>query len=233
MLRILGRASSINVRKVLWTCAEIGLPFEREDWGLGFKPTSDPAFTALNPNALVPVVIAPPSGGVPPLPPEGGEPAWERPGADSDGDFVLWESNTICRWLAAEHGREDLLPKSPRDRAEVERWMDWQATELNSAWRYAFHGLVRKNPQCQDAAQIEASVQQWNRTMGLLDAQLQRTGAYAAGAHFTLADVVLGVSTHRWLETPIERPALPHVAAYCARLRERPGFQQYVPSGGA
>ncbi len=111
--------------------------------------------------------------------------------------------------------------------------MDWQATELNSAWRYAFHGLVRKNPQCQDAAQIEASVQQWNRTMGLLDAQLQRTGAYAAGAHFTLADVVLGVSTHRWLATPIERPALPHVAAYCARLRERPGFQQYVPSGGA
>jgi glutathione S-transferase len=206
VLKILGRASSINVRKVLWTCAEIALPFEREDWGIGFKPTNDPAFTALNPNALVPVV--------------------------RDGDFVLWESNTICRWLAAEHGREDLLPTSPRDRAEVERWMDWQATEVNSAWRYAFHGRVRKNPQYQDAAQIEASVHQWNRTMSLLDAQLQRTGAYAAGAHFTLADVTLGVSTHRWLASPIERPALPHVAAYHARLSERHGFQQYVPSGG-
>jgi glutathione S-transferase len=206
VLKILGRASSINVRKVLWTCAEIALPFEREDWGIGFKPTNDPAFTALNPNALVPVV--------------------------RDGDFVLWESNTICRWLAAEHGREDLLPTSPRDRAEVERWMDWQATEVNSAWRYAFHGLVRENPQYQDAEQIEASVHQWNRTMSLLDAQLQRTGAYAAGAHFTLADVTLGVSTHRWLASPIERPALPHVAAYHARLSERHGFQQYVPSGG-
>jgi glutathione S-transferase len=206
MLKILGRASSINVRKVLWTCAEIGLPFEREDWGIGFKPTNDPAFTALNPNALVPVVC--------------------------DGDFVLWESNTICRWLAAEHARDSLLPSAPRERALVERWMDWQATELNNAWRYAFYALVRKSAQHQDAAEIQDSVQQWNRTMSLFDAQLQSTGAYAAGEHFTLADVVLGVSTHRWLSTPIERAALPHVAAYIARLRERPGFQQHVPSGG-
>lgn len=212
MLKVLGRASSINVRKVLWTCAEIGLPFEREDWGTGFRPTSDPAFTALNPNALVPVVIV--------------------PGGGADGDFVLWESNTICRWLAAEHGREDLLPRSPRERAQVERWMDWQASELNSAWRYAFHGLVRKSAQHQDGQQIEASVRQWNRAMSLLDGQLQRTGAYAAGPHFTLADVVLGVSTHRWLATPIERPELPHVAAYCARLSQRPGFAQHVRSGG-
>jgi glutathione S-transferase len=192
---------------VLWTCAEIGLPFEREDWGIGFQPTSDPTFTALNPNALVPVV--------------------------RDGDFVLWESNTICRWLAAEHGRDGLLPSAPRDRALVERWMDWQATEINSAWRYAFYALVRKSEQHKDEKEIEASVQQWNRTMSLLDAQLKSTGAYAAGGHFTLADVVLGVSTHRWLSTPIERPALAHVAAYYQRLRARPGFQTHVPSGGA
>lgn len=207
MLKILGRASSINVRKVLWTCAEIGLPFEREDWGIGFKPTSDAAFTALNPNALVPVV--------------------------QQGDFVLWESNTICRWLASEHVREDLLPSTPRERALVERWMDWQATELNSAWRYAFYALVRKSARHQDSAQIEASVQQWNRAMSLLDVQLHCTGAFVAGQHFTLADVVLGVSTHRWLATPIQRPALPHVAAYHRRLSERPGFQTHVPSGGA
>ena len=206
MLRILGRASSINVRKVLWTCAEIGLPFEREDWGIGFKSTSDEAFTALNPNALVPVV--------------------------REGDFVLWESNTICRWLAAEHTREDLLPNNPRQRALVERWMDWQASELNSAWRYAFYALVRKSPQHQDAKEIQSSAQQWSRTMRVLDAQLQITGAYAAGVQFTLADIVLGLSTHRWLATPIERPALPHVAAYHARLSARPGFREHVASGG-
>ena len=111
--------------------------------------------------------------------------------------------------------------------------MDWQASELNGAWRYAFYALVRKSPRHQDAKEIEASVRQWNRTMSLLDAQLQSTGAYAAGRQFTLADVVLGVSTHRWLATPMERPALPHVAAYHQHLSERPGFQIHVPSGGA
>ena len=114
-LKILGRTSSINVRKVLWTCAELSRDFEREDWGSGFRPTQDPAFLALNPNALVPVLIE----------------------NEGDGDFVLWESNTICRYLAAKAARDDLLPASPRDRAEVERWMDWQAGELNNAWRYA------------------------------------------------------------------------------------------------
>jgi glutathione S-transferase len=198
VLKILGRASSINVRKVLWTCAEIGLAFQREDWGAGFLPTSDPAFKALNPNALVPVVIA--------------------------DEFVLWESNTICRWLAAEHGRDDLLPAAPRQRALVERWMDWQATELNSAWRYAFYALVRQSAQHQDPVQIDASVREWNRAMTLLDGHLQDAGPYAVGSSFTLADVVLGLATHRWLASPIERPALPAVAAYCERLRARPAF---------
>lgn len=72
MLKILGKASSINVRKVLWTCVELGLPFEREDWGSGFRPTDAPAFLALNPNAMVPVI--------------------------QDGDFTLWESNSIIRY---------------------------------------------------------------------------------------------------------------------------------------
>jgi glutathione S-transferase len=198
LLKILGRASSINVRKVLWTCAEIGLAFQREDWGAGFRPTSEPAFKALNPNALVPVVIA--------------------------DEFVLWESNTICRWLAAEHGRDDLLPAAPRQRALVERWMDWQATELNSAWRYAFYALVRQSAQHQDPVQIDASVREWNRAMTLLDGHLQDAGPYAVGSSFTLADVVLGLATHRWLASPIERPALPAVAAYHERLRARPAF---------
>jgi glutathione S-transferase len=198
MLKILGRVSSINVRKVLWTCTEIGLPFEREDWGIGFRPTSDPAFAALNPNALVPVAI--------------------------DGDFVLWESNTICRWLAAEHGRSDLLPTAPRDRALVERWMDWQLGDLNSAWRYAFMALVRQSPAHRDPAAIAASAAEWNRLMGLLDAQLQRRGPHAAGADFTLADIVLGLAVQRWRCTPIEHAALPAIDAYFDRLRARPSF---------
>jgi glutathione S-transferase len=198
MLKILGRVSSINVRKVLWTCTEIGLPFEREDWGIGFRPTRDPAFTALNPNALVPVAI--------------------------DGEFVLWESNTICRWLAAEHGRADLLPEAPRERALVERWMDWQLGDLNNAWRYAFMGLVRQSPAHRDAAAIAASASEWNRLMGLLEAHLQRLGPHATGADFTLADIVLGLAVQRWRRTPIEHAALPALESYLDQLQARPAF---------
>jgi glutathione S-transferase len=205
-LEVLGRAGSLNVRKVLWTCAEIGRPHRLTEWGAGTLSLQDPAFLALNPNALVPVI--------------------------RDGDFVLWESNTICRYLAAQAGRTDLLPAEPAARAQVEKWMDWQATELNNAWRYAFMGLVRRHPAYADAAQIEAGVHAWNRQMGLLDDALRATGAYLAGAAFTLADVVAGLATHRWLMTPIaQRPGLAAVQAYYERLSERPGFRAHGRNG--
>ncbi len=112
MLTILGKRSSINVRKVLWTCEEIGLAYQQEDYGSGFKPLDTPEFQRLNPNSLVPVLL--------------------------DDDFVLWESNSICRYLARKAERWDLLPAEPQPAAEVEHWMDWQATEFNNAWRHAF-----------------------------------------------------------------------------------------------
>lgn len=199
MIRILGHRRSINVRKLLWLCTELDLAVELEPWGGGGRSTQDPAFLALNPNGLVPVL--------------------------RDGAFVLWESNTICRYLAAREQRADLLPAAPAARAAVEQWMDWQATQLNTAWRAAFMGLVRRSPPwAGDAAAIAASAQAWNREMALLDAQLARTGAFAAGGSFTLADIVLGLSTHRWLMTPIERPPLAAVRGYYERLQQRPGF---------
>jgi glutathione S-transferase len=206
MLRILGKASSINVRKVLWTCAELGIPFEREDWGAGFRSTQEPGFLSLNPNAMVPVLV--------------------------DGEVVLWESNTICRYLVARHGEDSpLLPRGPAARARVEQWMDWQATELNNSWRYAFMALVRNSPAHGDAAQVAASIAQWNRQMGILEAQLDKTGAHAAGPDFTLADIVLGLSLNRWLMTPMERPDYPALRAYAGLLRQRPGCRAYCMNG--
>lgn len=205
MLQILGKPPSINVRKVLWTCAELGIPYELEPWGAGFRPTQTPEFRALNPNAMVPVI--------------------------RDGDFVLWESNSICRYLAAREGRTDLLPADARGRARVEQWMDWQATELNNAWRFAFMGLVRLSPQHADPTGIATSVAEFNRHMAMLDAQLATTGAYVNGNSFTLADVVLGLSVHRWFSMPMDRPSLPAVRAYYERLSERPGFREHGRNG--
>ena len=148
-----------------------------------------------------------------------------------DGDFVLWESNTICRYLAGREGRSDLLPAAPAARARVEQWMDWQATELNNASRYAFLSIARKSPAHQDADAVAASIAAWNRHMQIFERQLEKTGAFAVGPEFTLADIVLGVATHRWARTPIERPSLPAVQSYYERLGERPGFVAHVRNG--
>jgi glutathione S-transferase len=208
MLRILGKASSINVRKVLWTCAELNLPFQREDWGAGFQATQTPSFLALNPNAMVPVIV--------------------------DDDVVLWESNTICRYLAARYdAAHALLPADPLGRARVEQWMDWQATELNNAWRYAFMALVRGSAIHTDPAQVERSRVEWNRHMGILEQQLGKTGAFVTGARFSLADIVLGLSLNRWLMTPIERPDTPALRAYAELLRQRPGCGEFCMNGTA
>jgi glutathione S-transferase len=193
-LRVLGKLSSINVRKVLWTCAELDLPFEHVE--------QDAKLLAQNPNRLVPVI--------------------------QDGDFVLWESNAICRYLAGKQPRSTLLPREPRERALVEQWMDWQATELNPAWRYSFYALVRKNPAYAEPAAIAKSVESWNNCMRLLDAHFARGGQFITGEFFTLADVVLGLSTHRWLASAIERPHLDAVHGYYQRLSVRPAFRAHA-----
>lgn len=205
MLEILGRSSSINVRKVLFLCAEIEQPYRHEQWGTGFRSTNTPEFLALNPNGLVPVI--------------------------RDGPFVLWESNTICRYLASKNECDDLLPREVASRAIVEQWMDWQATELNDAWRYAFMGLVRKSPEHGDQSAIAASIAQWNRHMAMLEARLQQTGAYVASKTFTLADIGIGLATHRWFATPMDRPALPAVEAYYERLSARAPFREHARNG--
>nr|WP_314861396.1 glutathione S-transferase [uncultured Undibacterium sp.] len=205
MLKILGKSSSINVRKVLWTCAEIGIAYELEQWGSGEQPTNTPYFLRLNPNGMVPVIV--------------------------DEGLSLWESNSICRYLACKHKRADLLPLDSMTRAHVEKWMDWQATELNNAWRYAFMASVRQSAAHRDPIALKNSVAEWNRHMQLLDAQLSNTGAYVNGATFTLADIVLGLSVHRWMSAPIAHQTLPAVGAYYERLSERNSFMEHGRNG--
>lgn len=205
MLKLLGKASSINVRKVLWTSHELALPLTREDWGSGFRSTQTAEFLALNPNGLVPVLI--------------------------DGERVLWESNTICRYLAGREGRQHLLPTEPGARAEVEIWMDWQATELNNAWRYVFMSRVRQDAAYQDPERLAAAEREWNRLMGMLEQHLAQGKTYIAGATFSLADVVIGLSLNRWLMTPFVRPDYPRLQEYWQRLKQRPGFLLYGANG--
>jgi len=206
MLRVYGYAASINVRKVLWMCEELELPCNREDWGGDFRSTSEPEFRALNPVGMVPVI-------------------------DDDG-VLVWESNVILRYLATTRGRSDLAPADPVARAHVEQWMDWQASDFNNSWRVAFQGLVRRNPAFQDRAAIDASANVFSSLVGILNAQLERTGAYIAGQTFTMADIVIGLSVHRWRSIPMNRPRYVEVDRYSERLLEREGFRRYGRDGG-
>ncbi|HEX5377340.1 MAG TPA: glutathione S-transferase [Phenylobacterium sp.] len=206
MLRVYGYAGSINVRKVLWACEELGLAFEREDWGGGFRATSEPGFRAMNPVGMVPVI-------------------------DDDG-VVVWESNTIVRYLAASRGRTDLAPAEPAARAPVESWMDWQASDFNNSWRVVFQGLVRNNPDFREPAALAASAAAFARMVEIVDGQLGRTGGHIAGPDFTVADIAIGLSIHRWFSTPIARPEYENVARYYDRLCGRPGFRRYGRDGG-
>ena len=206
MLEILGRSTSINVRKVLWTCDELGVPYPHEPMGLGELSLRDPEFLALNPNALVPVI--------------------------RDGDFVLWESNTICRYLASrERAHRSAARRAGSSAPGSNSGWTGRLTELNTAWRYAFMGagaqerrpLPTRGHRCQ-RGELEPPHDAARRASCA-------TGAFVAGSAFTLADVVLGLATHRWFMTPMERPDLPAVTAYYDRLDTRPGFRAHGRNG--
>jgi glutathione S-transferase len=203
MLKVYGRANSINVRKVLWMLGELGLQYEREDWGRGFRPTDDPVFRKINPVGVVPVI--------------------------DDGDFRLRESNTIVRYLADKHGRADLYPKDLRQRATVEAWMDWASTEFASGMRPVFHGVVVKNPAF--ANMVESGAQEWAKQMQVLDEQLSAGSPHVTGRNFTIADIPVGLVVNRWFSIAFQKPQFPAVAAYYDRLAERPAYQAHGRNG--
>ena len=201
-LRVLGRVTSINVRKVLWACDELGLAFEREDWGLPIRDPKEPEYLALNPNAQVPVIV--------------------------DGDFVLWESNAILLYLAEVYGDGALRSADPRSRARAYQWLGWQASELNPPWGYAVNALVRHTPGYDEEAKIADSIARWTVKMVLLEEHLAKGEAFVAGPEFSLADIAIGLSVHRWFHTPFVKTALPAVALYYERLRARKVSQKWL-----
>ena len=202
MVRVLGRITSINVRKVLWALDELGVEHEREDWGLPLRDPREPAFLALNPNAQIPVLI------------------------EKDG-FALWESNAILLYLAKTRGA--LLPENPRELGLALQWFIWQATELNPPWGYAVNALVRKTPGYDDTAKIAESVTRWTAKMELLEAELAKERPFIGGETFSIADIVLGLSLHRWFITPFDHQPFPHAQAYYERLKQRPAGARWMP----
>jgi glutathione S-transferase len=203
MLKIWGRRTSSNVQKVMWAVAELQLAHERIDLGGPFGGNREPAYQALNPNGLVPTLV--------------------------DDDLVVWESNTIVRYLCARYGPGALEPADLKIRALASQWMDWQLSVVGPAISPAFWGLVRTPAQARDLAAISASQRKTSEALAIFDAALGRQ-PYAAGPAFSMGDIPLGVMVYRYYQLVPEPPKLPNLARWYGSIASRPAFIEQVSS---
>jgi len=203
MITIWGRTNSVNVQKVLWCCDELVLPYERIDAGLQFGRNNEPAYLSMNPTGKIPTLV--------------------------DDDFVLWESNSILRYLALQYGAASpLYPSEPRLRASIDRWLDWSLSTLQPAERPVFWTLVRTPPEQRDATKLADDVRNVTSLWRLLDTHLQGR-FFLESDKFTLADIVIGAYAKRWFGLAgIDRPPLPSLERWYSRIATRSGFKKYV-----
>ncbi|MGV7216807.1 glutathione S-transferase family protein [Bradyrhizobium sp. UFLA05-112] len=202
-LTVWGRVNSVNVQKVLWCLTELDLAFERIDAGMQFGRTREADYLAMNPNSRVPTLV--------------------------DGDYVLWESNSIMRYLCLAYRQgTPIYPLAARQRAGVDRWLDWTLSTLQPADRPVFWGIVRTPPAARDMMQIQKDADAAAEVWRILDQQLA-SRRFVEGDDFTIADIALGAYARRWLGVEgIARPTLSNLNRWFAELANRPGFEKYV-----
>jgi glutathione S-transferase len=198
MIELLGRATSGNVQKVIFLLEELGLPYERKDYGRQFQNTTTPEYTALNPMQKVPTLV--------------------------DGETVVWQSNTILRYLA-NRTKSPLYPADTTQRSQVERWMDWLLAELNPAYLAGFRDAKKA-----EAERAPDTATNLANELKLLEGALAKTSWIAAG-QFSLADIALGPIVKRCVGFPLGLPALPKTQAWIAELQKRPAFQKATATG--
>jgi glutathione S-transferase len=202
VIKIWGRNTSSNVQKVMWAVGEIGLPHERIDIGGSFGKNREAEYLAMNPNGLVPTL------------------------QEEDG-FLLWESNSIVRYLAAKHKATVLEPTDLKTRALASKWMDWQLSVAGPAITPVFWGLIRTPPEKRDHAAIDDGKKKTIVAMQMMDEQLAKT-AYLAGDAFSYGDIPVGIMTYRYRQLIPERPAQKNLERWYAAISGRRAFKDQV-----
>ena len=198
MIELLGRATSGNVQKVIFLLEELGLPYERKDFGRQFQNTTTPEYAAMNPMQKVPTLV--------------------------DGDTVVWQSNSILRYLASKSGSA-LYPADAAARSRVERWMDWLLAELNPAYLAGFRDAKKA-----EGERAPDTATNLGNELKLLEGALAKT-PFVASAQFSLADVALGPIVKRCIGFPLGLPAFPKTQAWLGELQKRPSFQKATATG--
>lgn len=202
-LTIWGRPNSVNVQKVLWCLAELDIPYQRIDAGMAFGKNDTAEYLAMNPNGRVPTLV--------------------------DGDYVLWESNSIMRYLNLAYGEgAAIYPQDPRGRASVDRWLDWTLSTLQPVDRPVFWGLVRTPPEQRDMAALQKAADAEAVVWRVAEAQFDKH-RYIEGEQFTIADIALGAFARRWFGVEgVTRPRQPALERWFALISERPAFQEFI-----
>ncbi|MGB6536521.1 MAG: glutathione S-transferase family protein [Xanthobacteraceae bacterium] len=202
MIKIWGRKTSSNVQKVMWAVGEIGLPHERIDVGGSFGKNREAAYLAMNPNGLVPTL------------------------EEEDG-FLLWESNSIVRYLAAKHRAGALEPADLRERAHASQWMDWQLAVAGPAIHGCFWGLIRTPPEKRNHAAIEESKKNTTAAIAMMDTQLGKT-RYLAGDAFSYGDIPVGIIAYRYRQLVPDRPPFANFERWYAAISARDAFKNHI-----
>lgn len=201
MITLYGRLTSANVQKAVWVLEELELPYGHENLGGKYGGLNEPAYLAMNPNGLVPLL--------------------------RDRTLILWESHAIVRYLSAEYADGLLFPSKPAERAVVDQWTDWTATRFQPAWIGVFWSVYRTRPERRNPAEIGRYREEAARCLAILDQRLGRV-PYLGGETLTYADIVAGISLYRWTTMGTEAPLPAGVSAWHDRLRERPAFRKAV-----
>lgn len=214
MIKVWGRPTSIHTQRVLWALADGDVPHELilasatmgpkghvSKGGTAFGIVDTPAYRAMNPNGTVPTI-------------------------DDDG-FFLWESNAILMWLALKRAPQVLSGGDPQHLARALQWMSWTNGRLEPLLHTLVMELVRLPETERDAAKVEEARMTMLDPLGVLEARLAHQ-AYVAGDRFTVGDIPTGAAVYRWLVFDLERPDMPNIAAWQARLAARKGFRAHV-----
>jgi glutathione S-transferase len=201
MLKVWGRRNSINVQKVMWAIGELGIAHEHVDAGGSFGGLDTDEFGTMNPNRRVPVI--------------------------EDDGTVVWESHAIVRYLAAKYGAGSLWPEDASARARADMWTDWVLADLQPAFIGLFWNLYRTPEEQRNWNLIRQGVARSAILFQLLDRELG-AHAFIAGDALTIGDIPAGTQLYRYFELEIDRPALPNVEAWYARLQEREAYRSHV-----
>ena len=201
MIKIWGWIGSSNVQKVLWCCDELAVEYELEDHGWPYAGYKEAPYLALNPNGLVPTI--------------------------QDGDFVLWESNSVLRYLSEQYGNGRLMPSTPELRASANRWLDWQLTTMGRLVTPVYRAFIRTRPENRQPELIHTDSAAAESGWRILDRYLLGSD-YVGGQTFSIGDIPLGILAHRWFSLPIEHQGLAAVRAWYERLSHRPAYQKHM-----